>query len=67
MESSSSQDSEVFLYPSFSDPLVLCWSPYGDLAIARNGFNGLKWYATGNIGSSVNESGFVAKEPMFMG
>jgi len=52
---------EVLFNPSYSGPLVLLWSPYGDSKKARNGFeDGSKWYVvSGDVCSSVNEAGFV--------
>lgn len=52
---------EMLFNPSYSGPLVLLWSPYGDSKKARNGFEeGSKWYVvSGDVCSSVNEAGFV--------
>ena len=50
---------EVLLYPSFGAPLVLLWSPYGDLKPSRRCDGGLsEVYALGNIVGVVNEAGF---------
>ena len=58
----------LLLYSSFSVPLVILWSPYGDLEMARNGFeDSSKWCATGNTCSGVNEAGFVASRTLVHG
>lgn len=41
---------KVLLYPSFGDPLVFLWSPYGDSEMARNGFeDGSKMHVMMNL------------------
>lgn len=61
---------EMLLCPSLGVPFVLLLSPYGDLEMARNGFEGgSKRCAMNNTCSSVNEAGFVGlrtyvQEPM---
>lgn len=61
---------EMLLCPSLGVPFVLLLFPYGDLEMARNGFEGgSKRCAMNNTCSSVNEAGFVGlrtyvQEPM---